>query len=730
MSNFRAPLRTIQTDFRAGEIDPKMAMRSDLPIYPSGAKSLQNMLVHNVGPASRRPGTLMLNQLNNRARLLPFEFDTNEKYALAFTNARLDIYSPAGTLLQTFTGQPWGISQLWEITFIQKGNVMILTHLSFRMRRLERTGLNTFVMTALDFSSDTGTNVKNQPYTKYLGNNDKMAVSNVDVGTGRTLTSSASIFSAAWIGERVRIYNREMTITAVVSPTSATVTVNQRIEDRLGLHPFRFTKGSARVEVTHPLHGLDTGAGVLIQGATGFGALNPGNIEGNYGVTVVDEDHYAYNMIAVVADLSGDGGGAGVDVSTTNLTRNWTEQVWSDRRGWPGACCLHENRVWLGGSLALPTFLAASAVGAYYDFAIRDGLDDESIQGTISATARILHLVSAKQLQIFTEDGEYISETAQGDPVTPGSFKVVNASAFGSSWTTRPQVFDGATLFVQRSGKNVREILYDYTTDQAMAAPVSVLASHLVGAPFDMALLFGTPTRPEQYAFLINSAGSLVGTVACFISLRSEKLAAWTQLVPGTGGFFDSVCVIGNSVYFSVLRHGGYALERLELDATDIWLDGAVKKSGAASASWDLGTFFGNVTVDVMSNGNYIGRFTTDAASVVTLPFPVTNLVAGYAYETEIIPMPPVKEMTDGPMTGEIRRIVSSTLHYHNSVSASVNGRELLYDPEQNVATQPPLRSGKYKIRLLGYDRDPTIVINQPQPGPLTLLGMTMEVSI
>ena len=77
------------------------------------------------------------------------------------------------------------------------------------------------------------------------------------------------------------------------------------------------------------------------------------------------------------ATESGNFGGSVAYIVTNAKTRDWTEQAWSDRRGWPAAICLHEDRLWLAGSPSAPTFLAGSVTGAYYDYEIGDGLDDE-----------------------------------------------------------------------------------------------------------------------------------------------------------------------------------------------------------------------------------------------------------------------------------------------------------------------------------------------------------------
>lgn len=729
MSNYRAPLRTIVTDWRAGEIDPRFNMRVDSKALPSGARSLRNMLLNSTGGASRRPGMTVVAQLAGRARLVEFEFDANEKYVVAFGVDRIDIYDAAGVLQQSFEGSgvPWdSTAVVWELNVVQKGDVMIIVHNSFQMRRLRRTGLSSFVLEVLAFSSDAGTNVFNQPYIRYQKEAVALSTSITAPGAG-TLYSSPPIFTAAWVGERVRIYNCEILITGFTSASTVTSSVKQNVKAELGIAPFRATAGSTVIEVTHPFHGLQSAAIVTIEGAGAMFNLTSAHLNGDKTITVIDSDRYVF-VAPIASDTSGDGGGARATAKTTNYCRNWTEQVWSNRHGWPGAVTLHENRVWLGGGIDLPTFLAGSAVGDYYDFNVRDGLDDESVQGTISALSKIVHLVSAKNLQIFCESQESIVETQNGEPITPGTLKVVSHTSYGVDPNVRPRPFDGATVFAQRNGKNIREMIYDYNTDAQVASPISILASHMINKPNDVATLLGTATRPEQYAFFVNADG----TCACFHSIRSEQLAAWTRFTCGGGGLFDSVCVIGSSIFFSVKRGGVYFLERFELDATDVWLDGAVRVSGNPSDTWPLGSRYANATVTVMALGWWLGTYQADAAGTVTLPYIVTGpVVAGYDYGVEVIPQPPDKELTDGPMTGEIRRVLSATVHFYGSVSAAVNGKEQLgFTIGQNPAAAPVPISAKKKIRMLGYGRDPTFVITQPNPGPLTVLGMSMEVSI
>jgi hypothetical protein len=181
------------------------------------------------------------------------------------------------------------------------------------------------------------------------------------------------------------------------------------------------------------------------------------------------------------------------------------------------------------------------------------------------------------------------------------------------------------------------------------------------------------------------------------------------------------------------LFNSTYTLQRFELDASDVWLDHAKVMDIAPLTSnvFVLGVSYAGMTLDVMANNNYLGRFTADVAGSITLPFSLPKIVAGFDYPVSLIPQPPDKELTDGPMTGEIRRIVSATVHWHQSTAVAINGQEqLFFNPLADPAVEAPRQSGKRRIRLLGYSRDPAITIHQPTPGPLTVLGMSLEVSL
>jgi len=728
MSNVSSPLRTLVTDFRAGELDPRIRMRVDSKAYPSGAQSLNNCILSNTGAASRRPGLTRLASFAGRARLVGFEYDGDEKYILAFRDGALSIYDTEGALVQTLTSQPWDVSSMFELTVAQRGDVMFICHRGFQTRVLTRTSLTTFTIGTYSFDIARDSTERWQPYLQFQAASVTVACSSISVGTGRTLTASSSIFSSSWVGERIQIENGEVEVTAYVSATQLTVRVRKAIRRKLDPTPFSLTNGSATITVTMPLHGYSTGDTVVISGWITAYSIADSQINGSRTITVLDEDTFSFSAAASAnATVQA---GTNIYIGSTSATPNWMEQVFSTRRGWPGAVCFHEDRLWFGGSTDVPEGLWGSRTGRYYNFDVAEGEDDASIQVAVGGTnmgkvANIRHIVSNRLLQIFADTGEYVARQSDGSALTPSNISVRGQTAYGTSWLT-PRPFDGSTLFVQSNGKTVREFIYDFNQDGLTSSDITQLSSHLINTPVSMDVLFGSTTRPEQYAFIVNGDG----TVAVFHSVRSEGLAAWVPWETRSGDTFDNVLVVGPRVYFSVLRDGTYELEQLELDDPDVTLDYAVKMTGTASDTWVLGSAYANKTVHVVSNDWYLGTFAADAFGTIELDDEVEQVVAGYNFTFEIIPMSPDQAVVDGPLTGEKRRINAVNVHFYDTLSASINGKQVIgYQIGDDLSEAPARVSRKVRSFILGYDRDPAVTVAQPAPLPCTVLGMVMEVS-
>ena len=583
--------RISQTNFNRGEIDPKLTARVSLTTYGNSLKKARNVIVNNQGSVERRPGTYFRADLGATSRLESFIFSGNQEYIFAFQNTALKIYSTAGTLLQTITSCPWATSNLFELTYTQQGDTMIVAHESFIPSVITRTGATSFTRTNFVFDSSQNGKRIYQPYFKFANDTVTLDCNSDTAGTGKTITSSVSYFTSDYVGTTLKLYGTEATVTAFTNATTLTVTLKDDLEVELDEDPFATQSGSGVIKITHVAHGLTTGASVTISGAEDMlntedppVGLTAGNINGSKSITVVDDDHYEITAGAGdTASSSEDGGGVRIVIKTHAPTRDWQEQVLSTTNGFPKAIAFHQQRLYFGGVTNLPDLIAGSKVSTFFNFDVGGADDADSIQIQIASDEinEIRHIRSGKELEVLTNTAEFYLKPQIGKPLTPTDIQCIRQSTNGVQQKAMPRFFDGSTMYIQANGRTVREYLFNSALEEFSSPPISIEANHLISSPTDTASVTALPTRTEQLYFLVNDDG----TIAVYSSQRAEKILGWVSW--NTNGTFESVCATGDTIYVAVKRTINsstvYYLEQVSSSVFDIPTDMTTTKTLSAS---------------------------------------------------------------------------------------------------------------------------------------------------
>ena len=238
-------------------------------------------------------------------------------------------------------------------------------------------------------------------------------------------------------------------------------------------------------------------------------------------------------------------------LASTNAEADWTEQLISAVNGYPQAVSFHDNRLWFGGVRDKPSAVVASQIGGYFNFALGTGLANEAINVAITGDRvnEIRHMISSRNLQIFTDGAEYfIPVSSQSAAITPSNISFLRQTPYGCN-RANPIPFDGATLFSQKNGKAIREYVFSDLEQAYNSTSVSVLASHLIDTPKQHAMITGNAEKPEQFAFFLNSGTTYGGQIAVFHSIRAEKIAGWTMWDTQTGDSFDSIVAINENLF-------------------------------------------------------------------------------------------------------------------------------------------------------------------------------------
>jgi hypothetical protein len=705
-------------------------MRTDSPIYAASAQSLENMIVLPEGAVKKRHGTKFIyknTRTNKDLHLAPFIFDDNEQYVIGIGEAYIFCWRllTDGTvsLVSTITADtqsnvlPFDKDYLREYNTAQYGDVMFICHPLFAPRMLTRTSLTAFELSVFSFDTSYDNKDTYQPYSSFYATNVTLASSSPSIGTNRTITTSSPYWDTTGkhIGVTVRYGGNEIVITSVNSTTQAIGTVVKELSSRLTVtNPLRTRNGNSTIEVTHLSHGLIVGSAVTISDAVAVGGINASSINGSRTVVeVLDINTYTVNASAN-ANESEDGGGF-VKITSNGATTNWDEQAFSALRGYPSAVTFHENRLCFGGTLAEPDTIWMSSLGEFFDYNVGEGEDTDAIN-LVAATGdvnEIRYMRSNRDLQIFTLSDELYIPTYLNQAITPTNAQIRKQTPFGSEFVL-PTSIDGATIFVERGGRAVREYIYSDAEDAYISTAISTVATHLIKSPVDIAVVHSGFNTAESYAALVMADGDM----ALFSSNRAEKRAAWTGLT--SQGSYKAAAAIGDRLFtYQQDVNNNYVLSEF-LD--DIGLDNylyVAYGSGTVSVS----SLYSSGTVDVIgydgTNKVYLGEFTVTGGNItMTGHSSYTHFYVGKKYTSKIITNPVDTVAANGPVTGDVRGISTVILNVKNSESIKVNNRSV-----NNITGF----TGNKEVRLLGYSRSPQVTIEQEEPMPLQINGLISE---
>ncbi|RAU23805.1 hypothetical protein CU669_01575 [Paramagnetospirillum kuznetsovii] len=426
-------------------------------------------------------------------------------------------------------------------------------------------------------------------------------------------------------------------------------------------------------------------------------------------------------LITAVASASSASAEVKETLTGTEATSDWEEQSFSVLRGWPVSVCFHQGRLVIGGSRDLPNRLWLSKSMDLFDFDLGTGLDDEAIEfSMLSDQVNAVRAVfSGRHLQVFTSGAEYM---VTGTPLTPTKIQVTRQTRIGSP-TLRmipPRDVDGATHFISRNLRDLREFLYADVEQAYQAADLAMIAKHVMTGPVDQDY-----DSVHRLFHVVMEDGSL----ATLTIYRSEKVTAWSVIE--TAGRFLAVAAMEGEVFVLVERDGQVFIERFDDSLNlDCALTGAKE---TASANWNGLDHLDGRTVRVLADGGAVADHSV-ADGHVTLAQPAKTIQVGLPYVHVIEPLPPLGGQS-GP--GQLIRLVQATFRVLDTKALHIDtGRGAIPIPfrrfgSDRFGAEPPSFSGDVRVRAIGWSRDPMRPlwrISQDVPMPCTILSVSAQI--
>ena len=472
-------------------------------------------------------------------------------------------------------------------------------------------------------------------------------------------------------------------------------------------------------------------------GETGVAVARTGNQQ--YTITISGESTKDFELFsAYVTEGSAD---HEIDFTKTQSGSPRKEDVWSSTRGYPNSICFYEGRLVIGGTESKTQSIFMSKTGSFFDFDIDDGDDDEAIFATISSRKLndIVDVYPGRNLQIFTSGAEF---AVTSKPTTPSSITIQPQTSHGAN-KVEVQDVDGSTIFVDRHGKSLLSFLYSFNEDAYTSDDRSVLASHLINQPVDMALLAGTASDDANWLFIVNADG----TATILNTLRSQDINGFTSWK--TDGDVKSVCVVDDQLFMTVERTVN-SVAKLFIERWDFTylMDCSIKSVQIAGDIDGLDHLNGEsvkvLTRDGQSDANegYVLSSYTVASGEITLDpsevYSVTTYEVGLPFIPTIKPMPLNTNIGSGQNQMRLKKIVRMNLRAYESSGIYIDGIPVPIREFGEAGPASPLTGGSiipktgiiedvYDINGWGREVIPTITCPDPTPMHIQMIEYEVE---
>ena len=662
----------LQNDFTSGELDPRLRGRSDVAQYASGLSTARNVVVQPQGGATRRDGLKFIYEIDSNAgsaaRCVSFEFSVNDSYMMVFTPGKCYIFKNR-TLITNING----------------------------------TGLDYLAVGSL---SGTIINEMNwvQSADTLIIVHETLSPVQIVRGAADNLWTFSSV-SFDWI------------------PKYA-FTLTKTVGTSVGTHD--------HLEVTASAGNILLEAHSAVHSPANIFTNTSSYYEGQY-VTVYPlgrlriirkQTDYSLKVHAEVPLFSDDDIAPGDWYLETGY-----EPSWSATRGYPRSVTFHEGRLYFGGSQSRPSTLWGSNIGDFFNFNPGEALASSAVEATMDTGQfnAITDIYSGRHLQIFTTGAEHYVPQTLDEPITPSNLIIKEQTAFGMKPNIRIQNIDGASMFIQRQGKALQEFIYSDTVSAYVSTKISLLSSHLLKTPVDMAVRKSTSTDEGDRLLIVNGDD---GTITCYTLLRAQNIVAATQW--DTDGFILRVGVDIDDAYVVVRRtvNGAYRYF-VEVFDRDTLVDSAL--TGGAASSVNV-THLRAKSVSIIRDG-----IVEDNQTVPASPYTVTFATAaassyqvGLDFTVELKTLPVEPKLASGSLKGFKKRIFEINAEVFETQNITIDGKDISFstfdvDVFGSAITE---HTGLKTLRgVLGYSYEGQINIGQSKPLKMTLLTLDYKLS-
>ena len=556
-----------QTDFTGGEFSPFMYGRVDADRYKTGLTICRNGFPIIQGPWVRRPGTRWAANTkysDKLARLLAFQFSTEQAYQIEFGDLYNRFYTDHGLILVAPVPTIFNFTTGVTTTFTTAMAHGLSVNDRVYFYDLETTGDLTPGAIPFEIWNNREFIVAAVPTTTtvQLKLIDGSALpTSAGQGAGTTYTGST--------GKIAKIY--EIT-SAYGEDDLAGIRTTQSADVLYVFHRSHPPRKLSRTGITawtwSDIDFLDgpylptnsTSTTITPSGTSGSITLTASNPI--FASTDVDrlvrfkDDANNWTWMQITAYTSVNTVTAtirGAALSNTNASVSWRLGLYSETTGYPHCGTFHEDRLWLAGAGASIQRTDGSVSGDYENFSPTDAdgtvADDHAVGAALNSTDvnAIFWMVSdEKGLLLGTKAAEWVVKASTlDDPITPTSIQARRTTKYGSNDSEALQVGKSA-LFIHRAKRKVRELTYFYDVGGFQAPDMNILADHItVGGLEEITF----QSEPSPTIWGRRADGTLLG---CTYQREGDTIRAGWHTHPLGGGYAVGTNFFGETQYAKV----------------------------------------------------------------------------------------------------------------------------------------------------------------------------------
>lgn len=448
----------------------------------------------------------------------------------------------------------------------------------------------------------------------------------------------------------------------------------------------------------------------------------------------------------------------------TAATTRWSEGAYSTLRGFPTSVALFQQRLWLGGTAHEPQRFDGSRVGVDYQN-FDTGVNDPGGATALSAVTyelssddrnQILWMIGQKRLIIGTSGGVWAAygDELEGAITATKPPLILKQNNIAVAYE-RALLLSSVVLFVQSSGRKLREMVFDGSQGIFTADDLAVLSNHITAGGM------ATPSYQkdrDSIFWAVTGFGYLIGLTYD----KAQNILAWHRHI--TSGTFESCDVIDgggvdNEVWCSVIRTingtqrrfiecmSGYFTPSVDpetvasvggysgLLVNAFFVDGGTTVTRAAALTVTGLTHLAAMAVDVLADGVVRTGLTVNSSGVLTLPVAAAVVNVGLHYDSKLQPMRIDTDPQQGQGQGLIKRI------HHLGFRLMDSGGALVAKTATDTSPATIIIPGVYfgLAQFTGdiehpysgdYNEDATFVLLANGPLPLTVLGVFVKYTV